>query len=125
MKTVNEIKQAAENNYKVIMAAVRVYEANDIYEAAEKAHREIEYDFTHKTSNDEWFRRTEAMYKAEANLKRAANAFFKAVGEKPEKWNTAFSVKLAFNKYISESDGFGYIHKPLKDVSLYGLLLSK
>lgn len=116
----NEIKNAIENNYKIVCAAIKVNEANAAYEAAEKAHEEIEYDYTHLTSNDEWMRRLDIARRAEGNLKKAVNAFFKTVGEKTQKFDLGFSAKLAFNKWIDEHSGY-YCKSPLAEINIYSL----
>ncbi|MBR0246044.1 MAG: hypothetical protein IJQ61_06220 [Bacteroidales bacterium] len=119
---INEIKSAIENNYKVVMAAVKVYEANEAYEAAEKAHEEVKYDWEHHSNNDEWLRLLDKKNKAEGLLKKAVNAFFKAVGKPAQKWDLGIEAKWAFNKYIRETCGWNTTEKPLTDISLYSLI---
>lgn len=120
--THNEIKTAIENNYKIVMAAIKVNEAYDAYVSAEKAHEEISYDWTHQTSNDEWLRRLEVKNRAEGNLKKAVNAFFKTVGKRAKKWDLGLEAKHAFNKYLREDCGWGG-EKPLAEISLYSLVI--
>lgn len=120
----NEIKNAIENNYKIVCAAIKVNEANIAYEKAEQEHKAIDYDYTHKTSNDEWLRRLEIARKAEGNLKKAVNNFFKAVGEKPQKFDLGISAIYAYNKYIDKHYDY-YDPTPFKKVNLYSLKICR
>lgn len=118
--TLNEVKAAIENNYKIVNAAIKVNEAKAAYIAAEKAHQAIEYDWSHKTSNDEWLARLEEYRKAEGNLKKAVNNFFKTVGVAPKKWDLGIKAIYAYNDYIDEHSGI-YSTSPLEEISLYSL----
>lgn len=117
--TRNEIKTAIENNYKIVMAAIKVNEAYDALVAAEKAHDEIKYDWTHQTSNEEWLRRLEVKNRVEGNLKKAVNAFFKLVGQPTKKWELGLDAKYAFNDYLRHA----YFHDdgPIAEIQLCDL----
>lgn len=121
MKTIEQIKNAAEHNYKVVMAAVKVYEANSIYEAAEEKFRGIKFDPTHATSNEGWLHAYEERNRAEGNVKKAVNQFLKSVGEEPKKWELAIQAIDSFKGYIRES-GWLFKEKPLIEISLYDIV---
>lgn len=116
-----EMRNVAEKIYKIQMAAIRVYEANESYQDAYKAHNEQPYDWTHKDQegNDRWMALTEDMNKKEGQLKKAVNSFFRAVDEPQlvQNWDLGLSAIFAYNKYIDEIRLFGRTN-PIPSLSL-------
>ena len=119
----NAIKAAAEKNYKVVMAAIKVNEAYAAYQEAEKAREGVEYSYEGPVGiNDRFFQLLDIAIQKEGILKRAVNNFFKVVGEPVQKFEFGIDAKWAFNKFIEENDGW-CAPKLLKDVSLYSCKL--
>ena len=127
--TTAEMKSTVEKIYKIQMAAIKVYEANETYLTAKAAHEAQPYDWTHqdREGNDRWMELTDNMNKKEGLLKKAVNAFFKAV-ERPDlikNWDLGFSAILAYNEYIkSKCYGFGKV-SPVPGFSLYSCIARK
>lgn len=117
-----QIRNTIETIYKVQMAALRVIEANEAMLQAEVDRRGVEYNFRggdgSEENNRRYFALADAYYKKEAQVKRAVNGFFRAVGLEGQKWDTGFAAILAYNKYIDEHTGW-YSHSPIPQFSLY------
>lgn len=124
-----ELRNTIETIYNIQMAAVKVIEANEAYLAAEKAHNEQPYDWTHedKEGNNKWCELLEEKTRKEGQLKRAVNAFFKAAGhpEKVQKWNLGFSAVLVYNKFIEDSYLFTNTSNLIPKFSLYDCRVRK
>lgn len=118
-----EMKKTIETIYKIQMAAVKVYEANEDYLEAEQTHQDAPYDWTHKDKegNERWCHLLGEKIRKEALLKRAVNAFFKAAGhpEKVQIWDLGFSAILEYNKFIEDSYRFSNKSNLIPDFSLF------
>ena len=114
------MKNTVETIYKIQMAAIKVYEANEAYRTAENAHRQVEYDWTHKDTenNDLWMRLLEDSRTKEGLLKKAVNNFFKAVGEPTKKWDLGLQAIYDFNDYLDNHSGF-YYKSPVPEFNIY------
>ena len=115
---------AVEHNYKIQVAAVKVFAAEEVRKAAAEAHRHTTYD-VHKPFGDEGNRRfietADAEDKADRDVKKAVKRFFELCGKDlPKDWRgmTGMQAYWEFGKYVKDFSFYHTERSPLDKFSI-------